>query len=299
MASVQLALTVAWIPAYGFPWSAPPLEALQATLVFGGLLLLAIAARAGLARLGLHRPFDQARAAVDAGLIGLLMGVVSIDYSWLKLLVPGLNHRTWDTALGAIDRALIGGLDPNRFLLAIFQGNPRWVGFAFDGAYALWMYLALAGCIVLLSSADRALRWRAAGSLAFLWLAGAWLYVAFPALGPALVDFDLWTQVRVSLPNSAGAERELLRNYAAVKSILAGTSVPVHVSFGVGAMPSLHVGVDVLLALWARHQARAWAWTWWILSGITAIGAVATGWHYLTDVLAGVALALLAHAATR
>lgn len=291
LAWVHVVAVAAWVPRYGFPAAVPLRGALGAAGIFTALLLAALAVRSLLARLQLTAWRPRKDAVLDALYAGFLMGAVATDYTWVKLLMPALNGRLWDVQLGALDRFICLGLDPNRFILGLFEGNPRWVGFTLDGVYCLWMYAALIGCLVVLTSADARLRRGAAVSLAVLWLAGAWIYVAIPAMGPALVDFDLWTQVRIVMPNSAGAERELLRNYLAVKSILAGTPLGINPSYGVAAMPSLHVGVDVLLALWAGRQRRWWAWVWWILAGVTAIGAVATGWHYLVDVLAGVLLA--------
>jgi hypothetical protein len=291
LAWVHVVAVAAWVPRYGFPAATPVWNAVEAAGIFTALLLAALGVRSLLAGLRLTAWKPTKDAVLDALYAGFLMGAVAADYTWVKLLMPALNGRLWDAQLGALDRFICVGLDPNRFILGLLEGNPRWVGFALDGVYSLWMYAALFGCLVVLTSADARVRRGAAVSLAVLWLAGAWIYVAIPAMGPALVDLDLWTQIRIVMPNSAGAERELLRNYLAVKSILAGTPVRIDPSYGVAAMPSLHVGVDVLLALWARHQARWWAWVWWILAGATAVGAVATGWHYLADVLAGAALA--------
>jgi len=294
-ASVQLALTAAWIVRFGFPWTAPILGAAQTSLGFAGFLLAATGIRAEMARLGRTRPFDLRGAFADAPALGVVMAVVATDYTWLKLLIPALNGRSWDAVLGRLDRVLCAGLDPNRFLLAILEGNPRWLASTLDIMYWVWLFAGFLGAIVLLTDTDRVTRRSGAASLALLWLVGAWIYVALPAYGPALVDIDLWTRVRALLPNNAGTERELLKNYLAVKTILAGTPTPVRLSFGIAAMPSLHVALDVLFALWASRQARWWAWVWWILAGLTTVTAVATGWHYVVDIIAGVALALVVY----
>jgi membrane-associated phospholipid phosphatase len=296
VAVFQLAVTAAWIVRFGFPWTAPLLDAALSALRFTGFLLAATGIRAGLAHFGWSRRFDLRSAFVDAAAFGVLLGIVAADYTWLKLMIPALNGRSWDSALGSLDRLLCGGIDPNRFLLTILEGNPRWVAFTADMTYWLWLFTGLLGALVLLTASDRTVRRSAAASFAVLWLVGVGIYVAVPAFGPALVDIELWTRVRALLPNNAGTERDLLRNYMAIKAILAGTPTPVRASFGVAAMPSLHVAVDVFLALWASRQARWWAWVWWILAGLTAIGAVATGWHYVVDVIAGAGLAVAVYA---
>lgn len=281
----------AWVPRFGFSPTAPIWGAAASAGVFVALLLAVVGLRATLARFGLTGWRPDREAVCDAIGAGVLLGAVSTDYTWVKLLVPAINGHLWDRQFGALDRALCLGVDPNRFLLAILEGNPRWIATALDGAYALWAPMALLGGLLLLTSPVVQVRCRAAVSIAALWLASAWLYVAFPALGPVLVDVDLWNEVRVIEPVAAMSQHVLLKNYLGVKSILGGTPVGVATAFGVAAMPSLHVAMDVLLALWARHQSRCLAWTWWLLAGVTSIGAVATGWHYLVDVIAGAALA--------
>ena len=61
------------------------------------------------------------------------------------------------------------------------------------------------------------------------------------------------------------------------------------------AFPSLHVAFQTLVFLWMR---RVWRWGE-IVFGVFAvailIGSLVTGWHYLIDGIAGIALAWLCY----
>jgi hypothetical protein len=62
------------------------------------------------------------------------------------------------------------------------------------------------------------------------------------------------------------------------------------------AMPSLHLAWAVWssLAVWRVFRGHRWAWLVWIYPAVTALAVMATGNHYLLDIVAGVATAALA-----
>ena len=51
------------------------------------------------------------------------MALLTVAYSWPKVMVQVLNPRLWDLQLGALDRMLCFGVDPNEFLLTVFEGS--------------------------------------------------------------------------------------------------------------------------------------------------------------------------------
>jgi hypothetical protein len=61
-------------------------------------------------------------------------------------------------------------------------------------------------------------------------------------------------------------------------------------------MPSLHVALHWLFALWAWRAARPLLVPWIIATLLTFLGSLATGWHWAVDGYAGVALASAAFA---
>jgi membrane-associated phospholipid phosphatase len=56
---------------------------------------------------------------------------------------------------------------------------------------------------------------------------------------------------------------------------------------GISAMPSLHVGLAVLLALVAGQRSRRLAAVLWIYAVLIQVGSVVLGWHYAIDGYAG------------
>jgi membrane-associated phospholipid phosphatase len=62
------------------------------------------------------------------------------------------------------------------------------------------------------------------------------------------------------------------------------------------AMPSLHMAWAVWssLAFWRLFRGHRWAGLVWIYPAVTALAVMATGNHYLLDIVAGIATAALA-----
>jgi membrane-associated phospholipid phosphatase len=65
-----------------------------------------------------------------------------------------------------------------------------------------------------------------------------------------------------------------------------------HITVGLAAMPSLHTGGAFLFLLFAWRHARVLVPVYAPLFAFIAIDAVASRWHYLVDLPAGIALAL-------
>jgi len=65
---------------------------------------------------------------------------------------------------------------------------------------------------------------------------------------------------------------------------------------GIVAFPSFHVLLAVLSAV-ALGSLRKLRWPVWILAALIVVSTLTTGWHYLTDVMGGLALAAITLAA--
>ena len=74
-----------------------------------------------------------------------------------------------------------------------------------------------------------------------------------------------------------------------------GIPRPVHILFGVAAFPSLHVAFQTLVFLWMRRVWRAGQIIFGVFVVAILIGSLVTGWHYLIDGIAGIALAALCY----
>lgn len=260
-------------------------------LVAGGAALraLSVAGRDGAARARLYlRLFSRPAGLLDLARMFIVLGLVTWSYSWLKVFIPHLNRWVTDPLLAALDMKLHLGINPNRLLIELFPfpGLVR----AVDFYYAGFVYSMGLGFALLASALDPRERARFASGFAILWIAGSWLYVALPSLGPCYVFPDDYAAVRAHLPLQTETQRLLIAQYRVVTSGLkSGTSLnPV---FGVAAMPSLHVAGQAFLAFAARKRYPGLALLFGVCSVLTFFGSLLTGWHYAVDGYAGFLLA--------
>jgi membrane-associated phospholipid phosphatase len=266
--------------------------------VAGGFLLqglvgmairLAVAHRHGTARelLDTYRSWGW---IVDTVRLAVFSGLWLHTYGWIKLAIPVLHPRLFDQQLWNVDRAICFGYSPNVFLLTIFSSPPLLR--VIDTTYADLFFISLTIVGIFFASApERRLRVAFMNSNTLLWLIGAWLYVALPALGPAYRFPEVWLPLAPLLGRTQHFQRLLMSNYNAVLSSLRGLPRPINILYGVAAFPSLHVAFQTLAFLWMRRLTK-WGGT---LFGIFAlfifIGSIVTGWHYLVDGIAGALLA--------
>lgn len=220
--------------------------------------------------------------------------LLSFSYTWLKSLIPLVNPRRWDVELAWFDQVFHLGISPNRFLVALFEGTP--VLAFIDWTYFLWLPFVLVLFGFFTTFPDPRTRAQFAFSHVALWTLGVWIYVAMPALGPALAFPDDWRSVHASMPKNSGGQVLLLQNYQTVlEARRTGRLGPgFNPAYGVAAMPSLHVGVDWLLLLWCLRRARPLAGLLLAAFVVTVLGSIATGWHYAVDAWVGIAIAHLA-----
>ncbi len=227
--------------------------------------------------------------------ITIFSGLFVHTYGWIKLAVPLLHPRLFDQQLWDWDRALFFGHSPNDFLLALFSGPSALR--AIDWTYANIFFASLLIASVFFGSApSRPLRIAFMDSNVLLWLLGAWLYVVLPSLGPAYRFPEVWLPLAPLLPHTQALQRLLMSNYQNVLQYARGVARPVNVLFGVAAFPSLHVAFQFLLFLWMR---RVWRWGEIVFGVFTVaifLGSIVTGWHYLIDGIAGLALAWACYA---
>ena len=213
-------------------------------------------------------------------------------YFWIKLLIPLLHPRLYDQELWDLDRVIGFGLSPNIFFLTLFS-NPLAMR-AIDWSYAFVFFASLTIAFTFfLSEPSRRLRIAFAEGNTWLWLIGAWLYMALPSLGPAYRFPDVWFAYTELLPRTQHFQALLMRNYNRVLRAQGGLIEAISLMFGIAAFPSLHVAFQTYVVLWMRRL--------WIYGGIVFgvflvtifIGSVVTGWHYLIDSIAGLVLAAL------
>lgn len=221
----------------------------------------------------------------------LFVSLTSFAYSWLKVTLPLLRPDVlFDEVLYRVETALHGGVNPGRFLQALFPYPALWQGL--DRWYAAFIYTVLGGMAWFVSVLSPRERTRFATGFALLWILGGWWYFATPSLGPCFVLKDDYAEVRAAMPAQSGAMDVLWAHFGSVRSFHRrpeGTDI--YSYFGIAAMPSLHVAAQAFLALFARRRSRAVFLLCAAATAITMFGAVVSGWHYAIDVYAGLLLA--------
>lgn len=231
---------------------------------------------------------------IDTARLVLAGGVVITTYGWIKLVLPIVHPRLFDEELWKVDQLLFFGFSPTIFFVDLFDAGSflRIIDQAYANVFFASTLLAFS---YFLSEPSRRVRIAFANGNAVLWIAGAWLYMLFPSIGPAYRFPDVWLAHAESLRITHRMQVVLMRNFQNVIRAAHGEAVtePVRIVFGVAAFPSLHVGFQTYVFLWMR---RLWT-SGQVLFGIFAftilLGSMITGWHYLVDGLAGMALAYL------
>ncbi|HVR41552.1 MAG TPA: phosphatase PAP2 family protein [Thermoanaerobaculia bacterium] len=213
-------------------------------------------------------------------------------YAFVKLLVPVYHPRLFDQELWDLDRMLCFGISPNILVLSLFSYRPALL--FIDWCYANIFFASQAVAFgYFLSAPSRRVRIAFTNGNLALWLTGTWLYMLVPSLGPAYRFPDIWLAHSDVLKRTQFWQAALMRNYQNVLRLVAGlkSTREVIIAFGIGAFPSLHVAFQTFAFLWMR---RVWRWGEVLFAFfvfIIFIGSMITGWHYLTDGLAGLVMA--------
>lgn len=212
-------------------------------------------------------------------------------YAWLKVTLPITRPVSFDAALWELDRALFVGHSPNVLFLDLFSA--KWFLSTLDWTYEkIFMGTVRVAIPFFLSFASNRIRLTYAIGNTIIWIAGAWLYFLLPAMGPTYRYPEIWNPIHKLFESSRAQQQALLGNYMNVIKIQAGGNAPVIALLGIAAFPSLHVAFELFVALWLRRFSRVLGGLGYLAVILIFIGSVVTGWHYLVDSLAGIALAV-------
>ena len=244
-------------------------------------------------RVSTHWTCDRV-VLVVTGILGFYLTYFS--YRNLKSQLPFIEgpHHIFDPALFSLDRALFLGHDPAVVLHGLF-GTGLAAQF-FSLVYVWFMPLTpFALAVWLVWSRDLRSGYWFATSQCVAWALGLVSYYTLPALGPGFSHPWLFTSV-----DNTTAER-LLTSLADSRIWAVDTTSPtlhgVTSTFsGVAAFASLHMAITLLVALMVQYTtARRWLKVvLWVNTGLTSIAVIYLGYHYLVDLLGGIAIALAA-----
>ena len=227
--------------------------------------------------------------------LAVLVPVLSVHFL-LKSFTWLVNPRTWDAFLWDLDRVVHLGLSPSLFLTGAFTSGAflRFLDIVYSNLYFILIVVSVP-LLLVVGDLNRRMAFLAAYS--FVWITGSLLYLAFPAWGPVFVFSDVFEEVLRYMPATVSVQEVLFRE---IHSLVNAPLAPRILRFGcVAAFPSLHLAVVTLFAVASRSVSRAWFVANIVVVVLMLIGSVVTGYHYLVDGWAGIALGLGAFAAGR
>lgn len=265
-----IVLNLVLLPRFGEPGYARSALQMGSLLVFFVLVMFPV--RAGLWRDGWLAPLGY-RVAIQ--------GTVQTSYFFFLTFLPLVNPRTLDRELFALDLRLFGfepSLALERFITPFAS---EWFAF-----FYFWYFLVLAVHslpIVLCERRERLLCEFTLGMI-IVFCVGHVCYMAVPGFGPVKELEGMWTR---QLPSGfwVNTVLETVKSGGAQKDIF----------------PSLHTAAPTFITLFSfrNRQSRPFTYTWPVVAFFAVNIVIATmflRWHWLIDVLAGLALAVLSFA---
>jgi len=264
------------------------------------LVLLDVAIRAARAEGGGFPPSREAmgrvrrerwtagRAVVAASaLLGFY--VTYMAYRNLKAVVPLVRpDALFDRQLADLDRALFGGHDPATVLHTLLgTGVSTQILSTAYVAFILFLPLTIGASLVFSRDLRAPLFYTTAQSIN--WLIGAGSYFLFPALGPAYAEPSQFA----GLPHS---EVTHLQAVLLDQRIAFLHHPAVATPQAIAAFASLHISMSFTAAMTAQllglgRRIKIALWVWF---GVTMLGTIYLGWHYVVDNIAGVILGTIA-----
>ncbi len=103
----------------------------------------------------------------------------------------------------------------------------------------------------------------------------------------------IWEPLVPYLPTARLWQYRLIHNYQQILQMRDGAPPSgINMLFGVAAFPSLHVAFVTYCAAWLIRFSRNAGLFGVVSILVMVLGSVLTGWHYLIDSVAGLALAV-------
>ncbi len=208
-----------------------------------------------------------------------IYGPVQISYFFFRDLLPAINPGVLDHQLHFLDLRLFG-VEPAMALDRIVTpSTTEWFAFFYFGYFFV---LALHVVPILFMSQSQRVLGEFALGMVFTFCIGHTVYMLVPGFGPyramasqfqTTFPHGLWLDLVMDTVKSGGAQKDIF--------------------------PSLHTAAPTFIALFSfRHRHRVpYRYTWPLTAFFALNIMVATmflRWHYLVDVVAGLALATLA-----
>jgi hypothetical protein len=206
----------------------------------------------------------------------------------LKGFVPFANGNLYDSNLARLDRAMFFGHRPAEVMHDVLGTD--FAAHILSFSYILWIVLLPASLAFALVWArhDRISSWWVT-AVSVDWVLGVAINYALPTVGPIYErpgDFaDLTTTGTTSLQQNMWTERvDVLSNPAGADTVQ-----------NIAAFASLHVAIAMTALMVAQRAGlhRALVWSLRVFLVVTMLATVYFGWHYVSDVIAGLLLGIV------
>lgn len=234
----------------------------------------------------------------------LMLALLLNSFSAFKSAIPLVQPFAYDALFAEIDR-MIFGTDPWRLTHAVF-GTPLATRLL-QYSYNVWFVLMWVGVIyAALQTNLRTFRVQYLLSYCLSWiLLGSFAALALSSAGPCFYGHvvpgpDPFAPLMERLHALDAMLREQSGGASGISSLRvqdmlwAGyEQTATGTGSGISAMPSLHVGIAVLMARAGFARNRALGWVLSLFAVVIWIGSVHLGWHYAVDGLLAAPLVLL------
>ena len=207
----------------------------------------------------------------------------------VKRLIPHVNPFWADPWLVDLDRLIFLGNDGWQVTRQII---PEAMTRPLDFLYRIWHPIHVIFCAILALLLDRKLQLRAVIAFQLSWIIlGNILAMILSSVGPIFItnfwNIDGFDQLFPAL-QAENAKATIWSSRYLLESD--GTNA---FGAGISAMPSMHVGVVVIIALFMRERFPRWQVVGWLFALITYFSSIHLGYHYATDGIVSAIGALL------
>jgi hypothetical protein len=227
--------------------------------------------------------------AAAAGTALFAFYVSYMAYRNLKAIVPlARPDQLFDAQLADFDRAIFAGNDPATLLHTLLgTGLVTHIFSTFYVAFIAFLPLTIGLSLVFSRDLEAGLYYTTAQSIN--WVLGAASYFLLPSLGPAYADPAVFSTLPVSeVTHLQGVLMDqrvaFLAHPASATPQAIAAFASLHISMSFSAAVAAH-----LLGLSQRLKIALWTWF-----GVTMLGTIYLGWHYVADNVAGIVMGAMA-----
>jgi len=241
--------------------------------------------------------FSNTFPQIVLGVLGMVLVIPM--FIELKLLIPLINPFSYDELFESMDRFVHFGYQPWELLKPIT--NYPWVTMLLHRNYYIWfpvIYVTFFWQVI--TRHDPALRMQFISAFLACWIVvGSIFAIMFSSVGP--IFYNQFYNTPIHAYSGAMAYLEQVNSQSPmfmfnIRDYLwiayQGNTADPQIK-GISAMPSMHVSIATLLALfgWRRNKWLGIAYT--VFALMIAIGSVHLLWHYAIDAYVAIALTVI------